>query len=53
MTRREQLLSIAIKARFFIYEFHDRPGKSLDKGVLAALLFQKECFMNLEAAAQE
>lgn len=54
MTRREQLLSIATKARFFIHEFHDRPGKSSDKGVLEALLFQTECFMNLvEAAAQE
>lgn len=42
------------KGQIFIYEFHDRPGKSLDKGVLEALLFQKKCFLNLvEAPAQE
>lgn len=34
------------KGQIFIYEFHDRPGKSSDKGVLEALLFQKKCFMS-------
>jgi len=43
------------KGQIFIYELRDRPGKSLDNRVLAALVFQKKSFMDLvvEAAARK